>query len=59
MGLASVVFPNQASSLGIGWGLALAPWGLVFIGVAESEDRRTEPSASNATRSMPVNRLGP
>lgn len=37
IGVASVVFPNQVSSLGIVWGAALAAWGLLFI--AASMDR--------------------
>lgn len=44
MGSASVVFPDQTSSLGIGWGLALAIWGLVFIVVSESESRAKSPA---------------
>ncbi|HSJ36163.1 MAG TPA: hypothetical protein VLB85_14020 [Acidimicrobiia bacterium] len=35
MGGASVVFPDQTSSLGIGWGTALAVWGLIFILTSE------------------------
>jgi hypothetical protein len=50
MGSASVVFPKQTSSLGIGWGVALAAWGLVFIGLGESENRRIgEPDQTEAT----------
>ena len=37
MGSASAMFSTQTSSLGIGWGVALAVWGLFFIGVGESE----------------------
>lgn len=42
MGSGSAVFSNQASSLGVGWGLALALWGSFFIavGALESRDRR-------------------
>lgn len=39
MGSASVAFPNQTSSLGVGWGLVLAVWGLVFIAISEFESR--------------------
>lgn len=35
MGAASVVFPDQTSSLGIVWGAALAAWGLLFIITSE------------------------
>lgn len=35
MGVASVVFPDQASSPGIVWGAALAAWGVVFILTSE------------------------
>ena len=31
MGAASVVFPDQVSSLGVTWGAALAAWGVFFI----------------------------
>lgn len=36
MGLASVVFPGQTSSLGVAWGLALVAWGVAFIVVGRS-----------------------
>jgi hypothetical protein len=38
MGAASAVFPDQTSSLGIVWGLALATWGLLFILTSERVD---------------------
>lgn len=44
MGSAWAVFPDQTSSLGIGWGLPLALWGLVFIAIGEFESRRGRPS---------------
>jgi hypothetical protein len=34
-GLTSVVFPEQASSVGRLWGTLAIVWGLLFIGVAE------------------------
>lgn len=39
MGAASFVFPDQTSSLGVGWGLVLAVWGLAFIAIGEFESR--------------------
>ncbi|HEX6222645.1 MAG TPA: hypothetical protein VF115_16265 [Acidimicrobiia bacterium] len=52
MGSASVVFPDQTSSLGIGWGLALAVWGLVFIAISESEGRKDGTSDPSVVRSV-------
>ncbi len=57
MGLASVVFPDQTSSLGIGWGLALVVWGLVFIVAGESESRATGPSDSGRVRATLEDRV--
>lgn len=51
MGLASVVLKSQTSSLGMGWGLALIVWGLVFIVAGESEIRSTGPSYAKRTTS--------
>lgn len=48
MGAASVVFPDQTSSLGSVWGAALAAWGLLFI--ITSERGRGETSAPNRTK---------
>lgn len=41
MGVAWVMFPDHTSSLGVGWGLLLAVWGIVFIamGASTSLDR--------------------
>ena len=36
MGLASVVYADQSSTLGVGWGASLVVWGFSFIGVGES-----------------------
>jgi hypothetical protein len=58
MGSASVVFSEQTSSLGIGWGLALAVWGLAFIVVGRSDSQRggtsdpSEGKTAPATESM-------
>ena len=38
MGLASVLFPDQTSSLGLAWGMALAAWGVAFVVVGTSAD---------------------
>jgi hypothetical protein len=39
MGLASVVYSDQASTLGIGWGSALIVWGIAFVVVSEWRQR--------------------
>jgi hypothetical protein len=54
MGSASLVFPDQTSGLGIGWGLALACWGLVFIVVSESEIRGNGSSDPSGEDSLPA-----
>lgn len=52
MGAASVVFPDQTSSLGIVWGAALVAWGLFFIltfemlGNGSRASGRSEPIAT-------------
>jgi hypothetical protein len=35
LGLTSLIFPDVASSLGLGWALAAIAWGLGFVAVAE------------------------
>ena len=40
IGLASVVFPDDASSFGLAWGLAAIVWGVTFVAVAELIRRR-------------------
>lgn len=54
MGSASVAFPNQTSSLGIGWGLALALWGLVVIAIGEFESRPGRSSDPSQEMSAPA-----
>lgn len=39
MGVASMVFPDLTSSLGVGWGLGLAVWGVVFVLMSERRAR--------------------
>ncbi len=51
MGTASVMFPDQTSSLGIGWGLALVLWGIAFIVTSESENRTSGPPDAGKTTS--------
>ena len=41
LGLTSLVFPLQASSLGTIWAVLALVWGVAFIGVTEWERRRT------------------
>jgi len=45
LGLASMVFPDVDSSLGLAWGLAAIAWGVVFVAAAEFIRRggRTHP----------------
>lgn len=46
LGLTSVVFPGQASSAGLPWGVLAIVWGLAFIAVAEwkrAKEREHEP----------------
>ena len=50
MGAASVVFPDQTSSLGIVWGAALAAWGLAFI--VTSERAGGETGAPNRSKRL-------
>lgn len=40
LGLTSLVFPDVASSLGLGWALAAVAWGVAFVAVPE----RTQPA---------------
>ena len=42
LGLASVVFPDVGSSLGLVWTLAAIAWGVVFVAAAELTTRATE-----------------
>lgn len=35
LGIASIVFPDVGSSLGLGWALAAIAWGVVFVAAAE------------------------
>ena len=42
LGLTSVVFPGQASSVGLLWGILSLVWALAFIGVAEWKWIKTE-----------------
>lgn len=39
MGLASAVYADQTSTLGVGWGTALVVWGIAFVVVSESGRR--------------------
>lgn len=48
MGIASAVFSDQASSLGLVWGAALAAWGLAFIITSEWVGR--DPVVPNRSR---------
>lgn len=50
MGVASVVSANQASSLGVVWGLALAAWGVAFIITSEAG---VDSGAPNRSRRSP------
>jgi hypothetical protein len=45
-GLASVVFPDQRGAEGRGWGVVAIAGGVLFITVAELENRRGKPSVS-------------
>lgn len=47
MGLASAVYADQTSTLGVGWGTALAVWGISFIVLSESGRRRNQDSSAD------------
>ena len=54
MGSASVVFSDQTSSLGVGWGVALLIWGLAFIGFGgypnpKARDIESQPMTSSSS----------
>jgi hypothetical protein len=50
LGLASLVFPDVASSLGVVWALAAIVWGVVFVAVAElTQDAHMADRAAAAT----------
>jgi hypothetical protein len=44
LGLASVVYPDVASSLGLGWSLAAIAWGIGFVTAAELTRTRRVPT---------------
>ena len=54
MGTASIVYPDQTSSLGIVWGAALAVWGLAFIITWERVGRETGVSGRSKRIVSPV-----
>lgn len=45
VGLLSLLWPQQASSLGVGWGIAAVVWGVAFSALAEATSRRDEAAA--------------
>jgi uncharacterized cupredoxin-like copper-binding protein len=56
LGLASVVFPDASSSLGLVWAVAAIAWGVVFVGAAEltkgvisKDDTRVRPERSSTS----------
>lgn len=48
LGLASLLFPDVDSSLGVAWALAAIAWGIVFVAAAELRRRvgRAHPGRS-------------
>lgn len=48
LGLASLVFPDAASSLGLVWGLAAIAWGVAFVAAAELTQDAERPTLLGA-----------
>jgi hypothetical protein len=44
-GVASVAYPDHASSLGVVWGLVAAVWGVAFLVLSEREARARQPGS--------------
>jgi hypothetical protein len=50
LGLASLVFPDAGSSLGLVWGLAAVAWGVAFVAAAELTQDADRPTLLGAWR---------
>jgi hypothetical protein len=56
LGLASLVYSGNASSLGVVWALAAIGWGLMFVAAAERTQEPDSPTLLGSRRLVPLRR---
>jgi hypothetical protein len=50
LGVASLLFPNAGSSIGLAWSVAAIAWGVAFVAVAELTQEGERPTLLGAWR---------